>query len=159
MITQKIRSDLGLAYSAGSFYRVRSDHGIFAAYAMTKSSSTIEVMSLIRDIVQTGPSKALDEERLAWAKRSIVNSFIFSFQSARQIAGQALMIEFEGLPSDYLERYRERIDRVQLRDLRRVARKYLSGKAVTLILGDQKAFGQSLDLLGPVNRLPEDTDG
>lgn len=159
LIVQKIRSDLGLAYSAGSFYRVRSDHGIFAAYAMTKSSSTMEVLSLLRDIVQRELTKALDEERLAWAKRSIVNSFIFSFQSARQIAGQALMMEFEGLPADYLERYRERIDRVQLSDLRRVAGKYLSGEAVTLILGDQRAFGQPLDRFGPVDVLPGDPDG
>ena len=158
LITQKIRSDQGLAYSAGSFYRSRSGHGVFAAYAITKSSTTTLVLSLIRDIIGTGPLKADDEERLSWAKRSLDNSFIFSFQSARQIAVQALMAEFEGLPGDYLARYRERIEQVQSGDLRRVARKYLSGEAMTLILGDQNAFDQPLDLFGPVNRLPEETD-
>ena len=68
------------------------------------------------------------------------------------------MAEFEGLPGDYLARYRERIEQVQSGDLRRVARKYLSGEAMTLILGDQNAFDQPLDLFGPVNRLPEETD-
>ncbi|MCG6536155.1 MAG: insulinase family protein, partial [Syntrophales bacterium LBB04] len=158
LLTQKIRSDQGLAYRVGSYYRNRSGHGVFAAYAMTKSSTTTRVLSLIQDIIGTGPLQAEDEERLSWAKRSLDNSFIFSFQSARQIAVQALMAEFEGLPGDYLTRYRERIEQVQGGDLKRVARKYLSGEAVTLILGDQNAFDQPLERFGPVNTLPEDTD-
>ncbi len=51
-IFQEIRTNRGLAYSTGSFYTAKSDYGLFGAYALTKSESTLEVISLLRDIVR-----------------------------------------------------------------------------------------------------------
>jgi zinc protease len=155
-IFQEIRNSRGLAYSTGSFYTVRSNYGVFGAYAMTKSASTATVLSLLRSIVDDAKTKSVDKKELAWATKSINNNFIFSFQSADQIAHQQLMIEYDGLPPDYLATYRDKIAKVHLEDLKKVANKYLSAdETVIFILGNENAYNQILATFKNVSRIEE----
>lgn len=136
-IFQEIRTNRGLAYSTGSFYNAKSDYGLFGAYALTKSESTVEVISLLRGIVKDIGQKPLLPKELEMTKSSILNSFIFSFTSANQIALQQLMIEYEDLPEDYLITYRDNISNVKTEDVRKAAGRYLDPeKAIILIIGN-----------------------
>lgn len=155
-IFQEIRNSRGLAYSTGSFYTKRSDYGVFGAYAMTKSASTATVLSLLRSIVEDAKTKSVDKKELVWATKSINNNFIFSFQSADQIARQQLMIEYDKLPPDYLATYRDKIAEVQPEELKKVANKYLSAdETVTFILGNESAYSQVLATFENVSRIEE----
>lgn len=153
-IFQEVRSNRGLAYSTGSFYRASHDYGAFGAYAMTRSSATAAVLTLLRDIIKDVKTKGVSAEELSWAKKSINNSFIFSFQEANQIASQQMMLEFDSLPQDFLKKYPERIDQVSAEDLLRTAGRYLNRETtVTLVLGNEKAFDAPLSTLGEVIRI------
>ncbi|MGZ3593926.1 MAG: M16 family metallopeptidase, partial [Syntrophales bacterium] len=155
-IFQEIRNERGLAYSTGSFYTKRSDYGVFGAYAMTKSASTVTVLSLLRSIIQDVRIKAVGKKELGWATKSINNGFIFSFQSADQIAGQQLMIEYDKLPFDYLATYRDKIAKVKPEELKRVALKYLSpDETVTFILGNDSAYQEVISTFGNVSRIDD----
>ena len=127
-IFQEIRTNQGLAYSAGSFYSARSGYGIFGAYTLTKSESTVKVISLLRGIIEDIGKRPVPEKELEITKNSIANSFIFSFTSADQIALQQLMIEYEGLPEDYLITYRNNINNVNIKDVSKVAGEHLDPK-------------------------------
>lgn len=156
-IFQEVRSERGLAYSTGSFYRARQDYGAFGAYAMTRSSATTAVLSLLRDITGDVKLKGVTKQELSWAKKSLTNSFIFSFESSDQIASQQMMLEYDRLPQDFLMKYPERIDQVTAEGLQRTARLYLfREKAVTLVLGNEKAFDKPLSTLGDVKRIEGD---
>jgi predicted Zn-dependent peptidase len=138
-IFQEIRTNRGLAYSTGSFYTAKSDYGLFGAYALTKSESTVEVVSLLRGIIKDIGQKPVLPKELEMTKSSILNSFIFSFTSANQIALQQLMIEYEGLPEDYLITYRNNINNVNTEDVLKAARQHLDPeKAIILIIGNDK---------------------
>jgi zinc protease len=155
-IFQEIRNNRGLAYSTGSFYTKRSEYGVFVTYAMTKSESTATVTSLLRSIVQVAKTRSATKKELAWAKRSINNNFIFSFESADQIAQQQLMIEYDKLPADYLTTYRDKIAEVQSEELKRVATKYLSEEdTVIFILGNENAYRQVLDTYGNISKIED----
>ena len=155
-IFQEIRNNRGLAYSTGSFYTVRSDYGVFGAYAMTKSASTAAVLSLLRTIVDDAKTKTIDKKELAWATKSINNNFIFSFQSADQIARQQLMLEYDKLPPDYLATYRDKIAEVRPEELKKVAIKYLpADETVTFILGNDSAYSEVLAVFGNVSLIEE----
>ncbi len=54
------------------------------------------------------------------AKRSIVNSYIFSFTSSHMIAFQYMMLEFQGLPTKFLSEYPAKIDAVSREDVLKV---------------------------------------
>jgi zinc protease len=136
-IFQEIRTNRGLAYSAGSFYTAKSDYGLFGAYALTKSESTLEVLSLLQSILKDIGQKSLRPKELEMTKSSILNRFVLSFTSANQIVQQQLMIEYEDLPDDYFITYRNNINNVTAENVRKAAAQYLDpGKAIILIIGN-----------------------
>jgi predicted Zn-dependent peptidase len=141
-IFHEVRSKRGLAYSTGSFYNQKQTYGLFVTYAFTKPESTLEVTNLIQSILDNYSKNPAEVDELRFAKDSISSSFIFSFTTADQATSQRLMVEFDGLPDDYLEAYRDRIEKVTKEDIRRVYSHYLSkGEgALTLILGPESAY-------------------
>jgi len=150
----EVRNNLGLAYSAGSFYSPRREFGVFGAYAMTKTASTVKSLRVIRSIIDDMRTTPVSPTDLAWAKKSITNNFIFSFTSSRQIAVELMMLEFNKLPKEFLTTYRDRINSVTAEDVRRVADTYLDDMHETLfVLGDGKNFDTPLSTLGTVNEI------
>jgi zinc protease len=146
-IFQEIRTNQGLAYSAGSFYSAKNGYGTFGAYTLTKSESTIKVISLLQGIIEDIVKKPLTEKELETTKHSILNSFIFSFTSADQIALQQLMIEYQDLPEDYIITYRNNINNVTVEDVRKVAGEYLDPeKAIVLIVGNDTVYKEIISL-------------
>lgn len=153
-IFQEIRTNQGLAYSAGSFYSDRSGYGIFGAYTLTKSESTVKVISLLRDIIEEIGKKPVPAKELEITKNSILNSFIFSFTSADQIALQQLMIEYEELPGDYLVSYRNNINKVNIEDVGRVAGEYLDPeKAIILIVGNDMVYKEISSVFPEIGKI------
>lgn len=153
-IFQEVRSNLGLAYSTGSYYEGRSGYGVFSSYAITKSEATGEVLSRLRAILEDVARRRIPEEELLWAKRAIVNSFIFSFRSTDLIATQQMLIEFQGLPPDFLRDYRDRIESVSAEDLLYIAERYLrSDRATVLVVGNERDFDRPLSSFGDVMRI------
>jgi zinc protease len=142
-IFQEIRTNQGLAYSTGSFYTANREYGLFGTYALTKSESTVKVISLLRHILEDVGKKNVLPKDLERAKKSIQNSFIFSFASADQIAFQQLMIEYDHLNLDYLKTYRDKIENVKADDIMKVARCHFNpGKAIILVVGNEAACNQ-----------------
>jgi predicted Zn-dependent peptidase len=140
-IFQEIRTNRGLAYSTGSFYRARTDHGTFGTYALTKTDSAPTVLSLIKSIVKETMHAVPERKELEIAKKSIINSFIFQYQSAGQIVHQRMMLEFNGLPADFLTKYGSRIDRLTGDDLKRAASGHLHPDEMTvLVLGTAEGY-------------------
>lgn len=136
-IMSTVRSNEGLAYSAGSFYRARPDYGIFAGYAFTKTSSTMRALSLIHGVLDDIKSAPITGRELAWAQKSINDGFLFSFATPEQIVRQQMTIEYEKLPPDFLMSYRDKINRVTVQDIHRAAVRYLDQtKNTVLILGN-----------------------
>jgi predicted Zn-dependent peptidase len=89
-----------------------------------------------------------------WAKKTLINQFIFSFTSSASIVSQEMQLEYDGLPEDYLEKYQERVGAVTFEDLERVAGKHLHPeKSLLLVVGKEENFDQPLSSLGPVNRI------
>jgi zinc protease len=153
-IFQQIRTNMGLAYSTGSFYNAKSDYGLFGAYALTKSESTVKVSSRIRDILREMGERAVPPVELERAKKAILNSFIFSFTSAEKISLQRLMIEYDGLPDDFLTAYRSKIRNVRAEDIRDAAVQYLSRtRTIILIIGSDQVYQDISANFGKVTRI------
>ena len=153
-IFQEIRTNQGLAYSAGSFYSPKNGYGIFGAYTLTKSESTVKVVSLLRGIIEEFGKKPITEKELEATKNSIANSFIFSFTSTDQIALQQLMIEYNDLPEDYLITYRNKINNVTVNDIRNAAGEYLDpARAIMLIVGNDTVYKEVSSLFPAIKKI------
>jgi predicted Zn-dependent peptidase len=152
-IFQEIRTHLGLAYSTGSFYKAKGDYGLFGAYALTKSASTVKVVSRIEKILREIGQKHVSTEELEGAKKAILISFIFSFTSAEKIASQQLMIEYEDLSEDHLLTYRPKIEKVNAADIRDAAIGLSPERAILLIVGNEDVYREVASIFGKVSRI------
>lgn len=153
-VFQEIRTNQGLAYSAGSFYSPKSGYGIFGAYTLTKSESTVKVISLLRGIIEDIGKKPVPAKELEITKNSLLNSFIFSFTSADQVALQQLMLEYEDLPEDYLITYRNNVNNVNIKDVSRVAGELLDPKkAIVLIVGNDAVYKEISSLFQEIGKI------
>ena len=156
LLTSEIRSNRGLAYSVGSFYRADVDYGVFGAYCMTKSSSTAQAFELMFDIIKRMGETDLAGQ-LKQAKESLINSFIFSYTSIAQMVSQTMSLEYDHLPPDFLTQYPAKIEDVTLDDVKRAASNYLHPEqTIVLVVGNGEALDKSLTRFGPVRKIYSD---
>jgi zinc protease len=150
-----IRTRLGLAYSVGGGIGAAFDHpGILRFSAGTKSGTTAAVIQALRKQIDDLLKDGVKEEEVQRAKDSILNSFIFAFDSKEKVQAERMAYEFYGYPADFLERYRAGIEKVTVADVDRVARKYIHPEQLaTLVVGNAKEFDQDLATFGKVTKV------
>ena len=147
-----IRTEKGLAYSVGGGIGASFDHpGVFSVSMATKSSSTVDAIEALRTELGnmlTHPATAAEVKE---AKDSILNRFIFNFDSKSKVLGERLLYEFYHYPPDFLEKYRAGIEKTTPADVDRVAHKYIHpDQMAVLVVGNDKEFVKPLSTLGQV---------
>jgi len=143
---REIRSNRGLAYSVYSYFKIgRRLPEMFIASSETKCASTLEVVTLMRAMMQEMREEPVTEAELELAKKSLINSFVFAFRDTHSIVNQEMRLDFFGYPEDYMETYREKLATVTIEDVQRVAQKYLYPDQLQIVLvGDKGIFLESL---------------
>ena len=85
------------------------------------------------------------------AKDQVLNGFIFNYDSREKTLNEQVTLAFYGYPPDFLERYKDAIEKVTPADVTRVANKYIdASKLAIVVVGNQSEFGTPLSQLGSV---------
>jgi predicted Zn-dependent peptidase len=137
-ITNRVRSDEGLAYSAGSVFSEGIYYpGVFRASFQTKSATAAQATQIILDEIERIRKERVSAEELETVKNSAIEIFPRYFASAAAIAGTFAGDEFTGRDPKYWETYRDKVRAVTADDVLRVAQKYLQpDKMVILLVGN-----------------------
>jgi zinc protease len=152
---RNIRTAQGLAYSVGGGIGTGFDHpGIERLSMGTKSTTTVESIQALYaqiDDLQTNP---ISEDEIKRAKDSILNSFVFNFDTPNKVLSERMRYEFYKYPLDFLEKYRSGIEKIGAPDVARVAAKYVhKAQLQVLVVGNTAEFDKSLSTLGPVKTI------
>ncbi|HVV45509.1 MAG TPA: pitrilysin family protein, partial [Bryobacteraceae bacterium] len=153
---QKIRTQLGYAYQVSASWDADYDHpGVFEIASSTKSASTTETLKAINAEVERIRSQEVTAEELESAKQTVVNSFIFNFDTPSKTLNRLLTYRYYGYPDDFIFQYQKAVQQVTRADILRVAKQYLDpAKFVIVAVGNPKDFGTPLSSLGlPVSNL------
>ena len=156
-LMREIRSDRGLAYSVYSHFQVgRRLPGLFWVGCETRADATIEVIRLIRSIIEELRTNPVSEAELRLAQESLVNSFVFAFDDSHAVVAREARLDFYGYPADYLRTYRDRIAAVTVERVLATAQRRLDPQGFTIVLvGDPSRFEAGLQTLGwPVQEIP-----
>ena len=137
-ITNRVRSDEGLAYSAGSSFSAGDYYpGAFRAFFQSKSATCAEAAQIILDEIEQIRKEGVSEDELDTVKTLSIEIFPRFFASARAVASTFANDELLGREMDYWEGYRDKLRAVTLADVQRVARKYLQpGRLIILAVGN-----------------------
>jgi len=150
-----IRSEKGLAYGVGGGVSASYDHVGSTGLGMgTKSESTVQAIQALYDEVDGLAKNPITEAELNRAKESILNSFVFQFDSPDKVLREKMSYEFYGYPLDTLERYRAGVEAITTADVARIAAKYLhKERMAVLVVGKPEDFDKPLSTLGPVKEI------
>ncbi len=163
-LMQKVRTEEGLAYDVRSDLRPGTSYPlVFKIQFQSKSESCVTAARLCLDELARIQKEGVREKELRDAQQFYLDAFPgFFFSTKIQTASTYAQAELLGLPEDYYRTYRERIAKLTLEDIRRVAREQLRpdrfawvvvGNIPAIKAGDPKRPGTLADL-GPVRDVP-----
>ena len=137
-ITRTVRSNEGLAYSAGSAISFGVWYpGRFRASFQSKSRTVPRAAELVQGEIRRIREAPVAAEELATIQSSLVQTFPSSFASKAQQMAIFASDEYTGRDPDYWKTYRDRIRAVTAADVQRVAREHLTpDKMIVLVVGD-----------------------
>jgi len=152
-LIQSIRTAQGLAYAVGGGIGTRFDHpGVTQLAMATKSETTVQAInSLYEQMELLKTTKPVTDDEIKRAKDTILNNFVFNFDTPGKVLQERMAYEFYGYPANFLEQYRAGIEKVTTADVARVASKYLhKDQLAVLVTGNPAEFDKPLASLGPV---------
>jgi predicted Zn-dependent peptidase len=141
-IMNRVRSDEGLAYSAGSAFPGGVWYpSTFRAGFQSKSRTVTYATSIVLEEMKRMAAGPVTDEELQTAKRSFIESFSENFNTKSKVAGIFAREEFTGRfakAPDFWKGFRQRLDRVQREDIQRVAAKHLHPERVSILVVGNK---------------------
>jgi zinc protease len=153
---QKVRTQLGYAYDVSANWSADYDHpGSFEIGSSTKSASTADTLKAINVEVERIRTQEVTAEELESAKQTVVNGFVFDFDTPSKTLNRLLTYRYYGYPDDFIFQYQKAVQQVTRADILRVAKQYIDpAKFVIVAVGNPKDFGTPLSSLGlPVSNL------
>ncbi len=155
-LMRKIRTELGYAYSLGAGWGAGYlSPGLFQISGSTKSATTTQTIEAIeKELAKIRTGEVTDEE-LKTAKDTVLNSFVFFFDTPAKTLNRLVLYEYYGYPSDFIFQYQKAVERVTKADVLRAAKEYLKPENLTIVaVGNSREFGEPLTSLNlPVHNL------
>ena len=166
-LNQNLREDKGYTYGARSSLEPDKLVGRFSARASVRNevtdSSLVEFLSEIRKMVET----PAPDSTLQFVKNYLNGNFALSLERPETLSRFALNIERYGYPEDYYATYLERLDRVTVEDVQRVARTYLRPDNMNITIAGNRevanglarfAASEQVELFDPFGKPLKDLD-
>lgn len=146
----ELRSRQGLAYSVFGYWNPNYDYpGTFVAGGQTRTEQTVPFIQAVFKEIETLQQQPISTDELSYAKESILNSFVFNFQSPSQLMGRLMRYEYYGYPADFIFQYQKAVNETTIADVQRVAKTYLKPEQITtLVVGNPSAMTPDLASLG-----------
>ena len=97
----------------------------------------------------------MGKDELETARQSVLNSFVFHFDTPAKTLNRLVIYDYYGYPKDFIYRYQKGVAAVTAADILRVARERIDPKQMAMVaVGNPKDFGEPLTALGiPVKDL------
>jgi len=138
-LSNEVREKRGLSYSVYSYFRPMRELGPYQFGLQTRNNQADEALDVmqttLKNFISAGPTAA---ELLA-AKQNITGGFALRVDSNSKIAGYLAMIGFYGLPLDYLNTFKSKINKVTIEQIKEAyARRVQADNMITVMVGGKE---------------------
>ncbi|MHC4469495.1 MAG: M16 family metallopeptidase [Planctomycetota bacterium] len=142
-ITKRVRSDEGLAYSAGARIDTTDfNGGTYYVGFQTRSPLVPYAIGIVFEEIGKMVEAGATDDEMARAKGALIERFPERFSTPERTAAAFAELELAALPLDWFATYRKKIDAVTKEDVLRAAKKHLMqpGRCTVLVVGDKGAI-------------------
>lgn len=134
-ITTRVRSDEGLAYSAGSTMIPRIYYpGEIRAGFQSKNPTVALAIRIILDEIERLRNEPVSREELQVAQNSFIETFPRTFESKAGMLAVFVNDELTNRPADFWKNYRQNIRAVTVDEVKRVAQKHLAPASMAIFV-------------------------
>lgn len=147
----QVRSRQGLAYSVYAFWSPRYDYpGLFVGGGETRSATTVAFIRAVKSEIDQILHRQISADELARAKDSVLNSFVFNFQSPEQTLARLIRNEYYGYPADFIFQFQEQVRKTTTAEVLAAAQTHLKpDQMVILVVGNPADINPGLATLAP----------
>ena len=158
-LNKAIRVDKGLTYGARGGWSAQRFAGSFTVSTFTKNPSTADTLKVILseiDRLEAAPPEAVEADT---ARSFLAGSFAGNRETPGQVVGDLWLIDYAGLPKDYLTRFLAGVKDTTVERLHQVAGKLIDkDKLVIVVVGEAAAVQADLEKIAPVTVIKEETE-
>ncbi|HEY3731625.1 MAG TPA: pitrilysin family protein [Steroidobacteraceae bacterium] len=156
MLTQALRVQSGLSYSAHANFHRGSVAAEFAISTFTQTESTARAIELALQTLSTLKGKGVSDVRVQSARSYLLGQYALGFETAADWAGTLADLDLYGLPDSYIDDYRAQLTQVSATEANRVvAAAYPDSEDVDIVLiGDAARIRAEVAKFGPVREKP-----
>ncbi|MFO7617196.1 MAG: pitrilysin family protein [Bacteroidales bacterium] len=148
LVNQVLREQKGFTYGASTSFSGSYLPGPFQAFAMVRSTATLESIEIFKSLMETY-REGISEENLNNTKNYLANSYTQNFETLRALTGMLGEISLYGLPVNYVMAEQEMIRNLTVERHRELARKYIDpGRMYYVVVGDAATQAAQLKALG-----------
>jgi zinc protease len=153
-LVNDVRTRKGLAYAVNASLDSDYDHpGLTYLFVSTKLQTTgASIDALLEEARNLTAQPATDEE-VAKAKQALLSSFVFSYDTRREVLRRQLTLEYFGYPLDWLSRYRAAIESVTTEQVRAAAHRLRPDDFSLVVIGPAQGLDKPLTGYGKVTPL------
>lgn len=136
-----LREQKGYTYGAYSDLDARRLAGSFRETAEVRTPVTGPSLKEFFYELDRIRNEAVPEKEIRDAKSYLTGVFPLQIETQEGLINRLVQIKMYGLPAEYLQTYRDRVNAVTAADIQRVARQYIQpDKAAIVIVGDAAAI-------------------
>ena len=130
---QRVREELGLAYSVYTYQSFHADAGMHGVYVATAPRSAGAALDAIRDELRAVVRDGLPAEEIAMGRQQLKGQVTLSLESVSSRMYRAASVELYGEPFRTLDELLVQIDAIDDDEVARVAREFFDPDRMTLV--------------------------
>jgi len=132
-LNQKIRDDLGLTYSIGSYLDPRASGGAWVVSTFSKNETAEKTISEIQTLIQNFAKNGITKDELNAAKNLAKAQLPRSLETSDKLAYNLLLLDFYGLGAQYLIQFNQKIDAITVQDVNAVVKNYFKPEQLEIM--------------------------
>lgn len=152
-LVQELRVKRGLTYSAGAYASMQRDYGRAGIVTFSKTETTPEAISIIRDVFQEVSTGKFTEKEFMHQQGHQVGAYAFGFEEMSAFIGQLMLYEHQGRSPEELARFPEIIGALKPGNLAEANYVAFPWERMTIVVVGDKSLEKSLSRIRPVKIL------
>jgi predicted Zn-dependent peptidase len=139
---QRVREELGLAYSVYTYQTFHADTGMHGVYVATGPSTGAQAFDAIRGELESVAANGLPHDEIVMGKQQLKGQITLSLESVSARMYRAASVELYGEPYRTLDEILALVDAITPEQVGDVAREFFSPERMTVVsLGPQPVTG------------------
>ncbi len=132
-LNQRVRDDLGLTYSIGSYLDPKANGGAWVISTFSKNETAEKTITEVQAVVQNFAKNGITKDELNAAKNLAKAQLPRSLETSDKLAYNLLVLDYYGLGAQYLIQFNKTIEDITVQDINVLVKNYFKPEQLEIM--------------------------